>query len=199
MGARASGCAARMPSSSADPFQSVVGPTGPRDHRRHRHLQPPRRSPAPAGQGQARPVTGGRSCRPAWTARSCSTGPGEYEVKEVLVTGVRTYRDDARGAEVGQAGRLRRRGRWRPHHPPRRHRPPPVGGEARRHRLGRHRLRPARRLADAGPRRRAHRPARPEDRRPDADLRRRRRLRRGAEALLPRDGRPRRSPSRSCR
>ena len=29
-------------------------------------------------------------------------GPGEYEVKEVLVTGVRTYRDDARGAEAGK-------------------------------------------------------------------------------------------------
>ena len=29
-------------------------------------------------------------------------GPGEYEVKEVLVTGVRTYRDDVRGAEAGK-------------------------------------------------------------------------------------------------
>ena len=29
-------------------------------------------------------------------------GPGEYEVKEVLLTGVRTYRDDARGAEAGK-------------------------------------------------------------------------------------------------
>jgi len=29
-------------------------------------------------------------------------GPGEYEVKEVLLTGVRTYRDDARGAERGK-------------------------------------------------------------------------------------------------
>ena len=29
-------------------------------------------------------------------------GPGEYEVKEVLVTGVRTYRDDAKGAEAGK-------------------------------------------------------------------------------------------------
>ena len=29
-------------------------------------------------------------------------GPGEYEVKEVLLTGVRTYRDDARGADRGK-------------------------------------------------------------------------------------------------
>ena len=29
-------------------------------------------------------------------------GPGEYEVKEVLVTGVRTYRDDAKGEEHGK-------------------------------------------------------------------------------------------------
>jgi hypothetical protein len=29
-------------------------------------------------------------------------GPGEYEVKEVLLTGVRTYRDDARGTERGK-------------------------------------------------------------------------------------------------
>jgi len=29
-------------------------------------------------------------------------GPGEYEVRDVLVTGVRTYRDDAKGAEHGK-------------------------------------------------------------------------------------------------
>jgi L-ascorbate metabolism protein UlaG (beta-lactamase superfamily) len=29
-------------------------------------------------------------------------GPGEYEIREVLVTGVRTYRDDARGEERGK-------------------------------------------------------------------------------------------------
>jgi len=29
-------------------------------------------------------------------------GPGEYEVKDVLLTGVRTYRDDAKGAERGK-------------------------------------------------------------------------------------------------
>ena len=29
-------------------------------------------------------------------------GPGEYEVHDVLVTGVRTYRDDAKGTERGR-------------------------------------------------------------------------------------------------
>jgi hypothetical protein len=29
-------------------------------------------------------------------------GPGEFEVKDVLLTGVRTYRDDVRGAEHGK-------------------------------------------------------------------------------------------------
>ena len=72
-------------------------------------------------------------------------GPGEYEVREILVTGVRTYRDDARGAEAGKQvsfvievdgvhtihlgdiGHLLSEEK--------------LG----RHRLGRHRLRPARR------------------------------------------------------
>src|SRR4029078_9543478 len=29
-------------------------------------------------------------------------GPGEYEVKDVLLTGVRTYRDDAKGVDRGK-------------------------------------------------------------------------------------------------
>jgi L-ascorbate metabolism protein UlaG (beta-lactamase superfamily) len=29
-------------------------------------------------------------------------GPGEYEVKDILITGVRTYRDDVRGRERGR-------------------------------------------------------------------------------------------------
>src|SRR6185312_2175151 len=29
-------------------------------------------------------------------------GPGEYEVREVLLTGVRTYRDDSKGSERGK-------------------------------------------------------------------------------------------------
>src|SRR5262245_66404735 len=29
-------------------------------------------------------------------------GPGEYEVNDVLITGVRTYRDDAKGRERGR-------------------------------------------------------------------------------------------------
>src|ERR1044072_3862404 len=33
-------------------------------------------------------------------------GPGEYEVHDVLLTGVRTYRDDGRGTERGRQGRV---------------------------------------------------------------------------------------------
>src|SRR6476661_5710897 len=58
MGAHASGCAARTPSSSTIPS--------------------------------------------SLDAAFVLDGPGEYEVKEVLVTGVRTYRDDARGTESGK-------------------------------------------------------------------------------------------------
>jgi L-ascorbate metabolism protein UlaG (beta-lactamase superfamily) len=89
----------------ADPFQSVVGPTGrgltgdivtfshPDDH------------PLPRGKGKttARVSRDGRTLLPSsLDAAFVLDGPGEYEVKEVLITGVRTYRDDARGAEAGK-------------------------------------------------------------------------------------------------
>jgi len=84
-----------------DPFQSVVGPTGrgisgdivvfshPDDH------------PLPRGKGKH--SRDGRTLLPSSLDDAfVLDGPGEYEVKEVLVTGVRTYRDDARGAEAGK-------------------------------------------------------------------------------------------------
>jgi L-ascorbate metabolism protein UlaG (beta-lactamase superfamily) len=85
----------------ADPFQSVVGPTGrgitgdivtfshPDDH------------PLPRGKGKH--SRDGRTLLPSsLDAAFVLDGPGEYEVKEILVNGVRTYRDDARGAEAGK-------------------------------------------------------------------------------------------------
>ena len=106
---------------------------------------------AAAGQGQGVARRAARCCRRAWTPRSSSTGPASTRSRTSSLTGVRTYRDDAKGAERRQAGRLRRRARRAPHDPPRRHRPSPVRGEARRHRLGRHRVRAARRLAQRRP------------------------------------------------
>ena len=178
----------------ADPYQSVVGPTGRGISGDVVTFSHPDDNPLPRAKG--RTSRDGKTLLPSSLENAfVLDGPGEYEVKEVLVTGVRTYRDDARGAERGQADRLPDRGRRPPHDPPRRDRPPAVGGEAGRHRFGRHRLRPARRLAVAEPGGGRDGPARSADRGPDADLRRRRRVCRGTQALLPRDGRRGRDPA----
>ena len=131
----------------ADPFQSVVGPTGRGHHRRHRDVQPPRR-PAAAGRPKGkRPATGGRCCRRASTTPSCSTARASTRSRRSWSPVSGPIGTMPRGAEAGKRRLVRRRGRRRPHHPPRRDRPPPVGGEARRHRLGGHRLRAPRRRA----------------------------------------------------
>ncbi len=84
-----------------DPFQSVVGPTGrgiTGDVVTFSH-----------GDDRPLPRAKGKTSRDGKTHLPSSLddafvldGPGEYEVKEVLITGVRTYRDDARGAEAGK-------------------------------------------------------------------------------------------------
>ncbi len=84
-----------------DPYQSVVGPTGrgisgdvvtfshPDDH--------------PLSRAKGKHSRDGRTLLPSSLESAfVLDGPGEYEVKEVLVTGVRTYRDDERGAESGK-------------------------------------------------------------------------------------------------
>ena len=87
----------------ADPYQSVVGPTGrgiTGDIVTFSHPDD-----APVGRGKPK----GKLSRDGSTLIPSSLddafvldGPGEYEVKEVLVTGVRTYRDDDRGAARGK-------------------------------------------------------------------------------------------------
>jgi len=84
-----------------DPYQSVVGPTGrgiTGDIVTFSHPDDTKLSKAK-----------GKLSRDGLTHLPSSLddafvldGPGEYEVKDVLVTGVRTYRDDARGAEGGK-------------------------------------------------------------------------------------------------
>ena len=141
------------------------GADRPRHHRRHRHLQPPRRRAAARG-ARARARGTARTVLPTSLGSAFALdGPGEYEVKDVLLTGVRTYRDDAKGATRRTQDGLRRRARRPAHDPPRRRRAPADRGEARRHRLGRHRLRAGRRRAHRHEGRRARGPARPEDRR----------------------------------
>jgi beta-lactamase family protein len=90
---------------AADAFRTAVGPTGrglTADIATYSHADNDLGS---GGNGQ-RPSANGR--RPAAVVRPASLepsfaldGPGEYEVHGVLITGVRTYRDDVRGAERG--------------------------------------------------------------------------------------------------
>ena len=86
----------------SDPYQSVVGPTGRGitgdivtfSHPDDRPLK---------GKAKGRPSRDGKTLLPTSLEDAfVLDGPGEYEVKEVLVTGVRTYRDDARGADAGK-------------------------------------------------------------------------------------------------
>jgi L-ascorbate metabolism protein UlaG (beta-lactamase superfamily) len=86
---------------AADAFRSVVGPTGrglTADIATYSHGE---NTPAPGARSAARPGEGDvvrpTSLESAFTLR----GPGEYEVHEVLITGVRTYRDDSKGAQRG--------------------------------------------------------------------------------------------------
>lgn len=85
----------------ADAYQSIVGPTGrglTADIATYSH---PDDAPLPKGKG--RRSRDGKTILPL-SLESVFTvdGPGEYEVKNVLLTGVRTYRDDARGERRGR-------------------------------------------------------------------------------------------------
>jgi Predicted Zn-dependent hydrolases of the beta-lactamase fold len=85
----------------ADPYQSVVGPTGRGISGDVVTFSHPDDSPLPRAKGKH--SRDGRTLLPSSLENAfVLDGPGEYEVKEVLVTGVRTYRDDARGAESGK-------------------------------------------------------------------------------------------------
>lgn len=85
----------------ADPYQSIVGPTGRGISGdivtfSHPDDDPPRKAKGKRSRdGQTLIPT---SLETAFVL----DGPGEYEVRNVLVTGVRTYRDDKRGAERGR-------------------------------------------------------------------------------------------------
>ena len=85
----------------ADAYPSVVGPTGrglTADIVTYSHPDP---NPPAAGRSNGRRPSGDErvptSLQPAFRLE----GPGEYEVHDVLVTGIRTARDEAKGAERG--------------------------------------------------------------------------------------------------
>ncbi len=87
----------------ADPYQSVVGPTGRGITGDIVTFSHPDDTPLARGKPKGRLSRDGSTLIPSSLDHAfILDGPGEYEVKEVLVTGVRTYRDDVRGAERGK-------------------------------------------------------------------------------------------------
>ncbi len=85
----------------ADAYQAVVGPTGrgiTGDIATYSH---PDDEPLKKAKGQ-RSRDGSTLLPTSLESAFVLDGPGEYEVKDVLVTGVRTYRDDKKGAERGR-------------------------------------------------------------------------------------------------
>ncbi|HSL76450.1 MAG TPA: MBL fold metallo-hydrolase [Candidatus Limnocylindrales bacterium] len=87
----------------ADPYQSVVGPTGRGITGDIVTFSHPDDAPVARGKPKGKLSRDGTTLIPtSLESAFVLDGPGEYEVKEVLVTGVRTYRDDARGAENGK-------------------------------------------------------------------------------------------------
>jgi hypothetical protein len=85
----------------ADAYQSVVGPTGrgiTGDIVTYSH---PDDSRPPKAKGRVS-RDGGTVIPSSLEDAFCLDGPGEYEVKDVLITGIRTFRDDHRGNERGR-------------------------------------------------------------------------------------------------
>ncbi len=84
-----------------DPYPSIVGPTGRGITGDVVTFSHPDDTPLPK-----KPVKlsrdGGTAVPTSLEAAFVLDGPGEYEVHDVLLTGVRTYRDGARGATRGR-------------------------------------------------------------------------------------------------
>lgn len=85
----------------ADPFQAVVGPTGRGITGDIVTFSHPDDTPLPKAKGKT--SRDGKTRLPSSLEDAfVLDGPGEYEIKDVLMTGVRTYRDDVRGAAKGK-------------------------------------------------------------------------------------------------
>jgi L-ascorbate metabolism protein UlaG (beta-lactamase superfamily) len=85
----------------ADAYQSVVGPTGrgvTADIVTFSHADD---SPLPRAKGGAT-RDGGTLLPGSVEGAFCLDGPGEYEVKNVLMAGVKTYRDEHKGRDRGR-------------------------------------------------------------------------------------------------
>jgi len=85
----------------ADPYQSVVGPTGRGIAGDIVTFSHPDDTPLPKAKG--RTTRDGSTHLPSSLEGAfVLDGPGEYEVRHILVNGVRTFRDDQGGAERGR-------------------------------------------------------------------------------------------------
>jgi L-ascorbate metabolism protein UlaG (beta-lactamase superfamily) len=85
----------------ADPYQAVVGPTGRGITGEIVTFSHPDDAPLAKAKG-VRSRDGSTALPSSLEAAFVLDGPGEYEVKDVLLTGVRTYRDDAQGQDRGK-------------------------------------------------------------------------------------------------
>ena len=85
----------------ADPYQSIVGPTGRGISGEIVTYSHPDDTPLPKAKGR-RSRDGGSVVPSSLEEAFVLDGPGEYEVRHVLLTGVRTYRDDERGSSRGR-------------------------------------------------------------------------------------------------
>jgi L-ascorbate metabolism protein UlaG (beta-lactamase superfamily) len=85
----------------ADAFQSIVGPTGrgiTADIATYSHADD-----APLSKAKGKRTRDGATVVPSSLESTfILDAPGEYEVRHVLLTGVRTYRDDANGERRGR-------------------------------------------------------------------------------------------------
>lgn len=85
----------------ADAYQSVVGPTGrgiTADISTYSHPDD-----APLAKAKGRRTRDGKTVLPTSLESTFTLdGPGEYEARHVLITGVRTFRDDAKGENRGR-------------------------------------------------------------------------------------------------
>jgi L-ascorbate metabolism protein UlaG (beta-lactamase superfamily) len=84
-----------------DAYQAVVGPTGRGITGEIVTYSHPDDTPHPRAKGKLS-RDGGTLLPSSLEDAFCLDGPGEYEVKDVLITGVRTFRDEHKGKERGR-------------------------------------------------------------------------------------------------
>ena len=85
----------------ADAYQSIVGPTGRGITGDIVTFSHPDDSPHSRAKGRL--SRDGSTLLPISLEDAfCLDGPGEYEIKDVLITGVRTFRDEIKGGERGR-------------------------------------------------------------------------------------------------